>query len=69
MYSILDGHHRARAAQLSRREIPAYVISGSQYEALVKAEFGGEYPEQIMDLDQYIVLPDGQSYSDVRDVD
>lgn len=61
--SVLDGHHRiAAACALGIDEIPAIVVPRDDYEMLIEDEFGGDEPDRLGDLDDYIMI-DGAAYS------
>jgi ParB-like chromosome segregation protein Spo0J len=60
---VLDGNHRAQAARKLNRPLEAWVISQTDFESLIHAEFSGEIPSRLADLDDYI-LCDGRPYSD-----
>lgn len=51
---VLDGHHRAEAAKRIGIDIPAIVVPAAEFEALIQAEFEGELPSRISDLDEYL---------------
>jgi len=59
-FRLLDGHHRARAAQIvaettpSFLTIPAWVISEDDYNALLSDAFHGEEPDRISSVRQLI---------------
>lgn len=62
---ILDGHHRIESAgRAGVDEIPAFVIDADDFKTLVDQEFGGDVPDRLADLDDYIVMPDGNVYDE-----
>jgi hypothetical protein len=62
---ILDGHHRIESAGRAGVDaIPAYVIDADDFKTLVDREFGGDVPDRLADLDDYIVMPDGNIYDE-----
>lgn len=60
---VLDGHHRIAAYRdLGIAEIEAYVISVVDFDALIEAEFDGDLPDRLTDLDDYIII-DSEPYA------
>jgi len=59
---ILDGHHRHAAARAAGIEdVPALIVADADMGRLLDAEFGGELPARLEDLDAYILV-DGAGY-------
>jgi ParB-like chromosome segregation protein Spo0J len=64
---VLDGHHRLAAmSQIAREDgtaldAPAYIVTMDDYCALLDAEFGGEMPDRMCDIDRYITV-NGAAY-------
>jgi hypothetical protein len=68
-HTILDGHHRCAAAERLLRSgcdipvslIPAHVVSIADYCRVVDEHFGGNTPDRLGELDDYIMI-DGAPY-------
>lgn len=70
---MLDGHHRRMAAQIIseipslqidlRDGIPAWIVECDAMQAVLDDIFGGDMPERLADLDDYIMLSDGSHYA------
>ena len=69
-YYILDGHHRIEAARQHNDDptrgeditVEAWVVAGGDLQRILDADFGGELPTRIADLDPYIYV-DGAPYT------
>ena len=63
-----DGHHRLGGAkELGMKSIPAWIIKESDIRPLLDARFKGKFPDKISELDPFIQMPNGKSYSEQRD--
>ena len=59
---VIDGHHRIAAYDaLETWQIDALVINRAEFDALIDAEFDGDIPSRLEDLDDYITI-DGKAY-------
>lgn len=59
---VLDGHHRLQAAaQCGLPYYDAWVIDGSDLDALLDEHFDGQLPDRLSDLDMYVRC-DGREY-------
>lgn len=64
-YRCLDGHHRLAACKrLGIQTIDAYVVQAKDVSALLAEveAWGGDYPANLNDLDDFIFLPSGKRY-------
>lgn len=58
-FLLLDGHHRVAAArELRLGSIPAYVLSETDYTALLNEHFEGQLPPHLAPLYGYITVDD-----------
>lgn len=58
---VLDGHHRAAAANELGVSIPANVIDYDEFWTLINDEFDGDIPARISDIDEHIEV-NGKPY-------
>ena len=49
------------------KSIPAWIIKESDIRPLLDARFKGKFPDKISELDPFIQMPNGKSYSEQRD--
>jgi len=62
---ILDGHHRIEAAGRAGVDaIDAYVIDADDFQTLLDAKFDGKIPDRLAELDDDIILPEGEVYNE-----
>ena len=63
--TVLDGHHRIRAAEEAEIDIYLWQIDRDDFEKLIAEEFDGDMPNRLSDLDDFIFIND-KSYDNFR---
>lgn len=63
-YLVIDGHHRIAAYEETGKFYDAWVIKEADFEAMLAEDFMGNQPSRLVDIWDYIILPNGRTYSE-----